>query len=217
MNSAGPANSVQLSPRCPLKERMRERILGGPGVARAPWRRRSVLPWIFAIVVAAGAMLPIRQWLHLPRWNDTSSQEFETIWRPAGNLDRHRAADVIRTIDGDTFEARVHLAPGQDVMTRVACAASMRRSSRRLAPRNCASRKRRPMHCVTCSGRAMSRSTISAQTNIKAASLPTLRPDRPAMFRLRWSAPATPAVTMAATAPAGAAALRHKTEQHLNV
>ena len=51
--------------------------------------------------------------------NDTSSQEFETIWRPAGNLDRHRAADVIRTIDGDTFEARVHLAPGQDVTTRV--------------------------------------------------------------------------------------------------
>jgi endonuclease YncB( thermonuclease family) len=35
------------------------------------------------------------------------------------NLDRRRAVDVIRTIDGDTFEARVHLAPGQDVMTRV--------------------------------------------------------------------------------------------------
>jgi len=84
-------------------------------------RRRlsAALPWIFAIVVALGATLPIRQWLHLPRWNDTSSQEFETIWRPAGNLDRHRAADVIRTIDRDTFEARVHLAPGQDVMTRV--------------------------------------------------------------------------------------------------
>jgi endonuclease YncB( thermonuclease family) len=70
-------------------------------------------------VVAAGAMLPIRQWLHLPRWNDSRSQEFETIWRPAGNLDRHRPVDVIRTIDGDTFEARVNLAPGQDVMTRV--------------------------------------------------------------------------------------------------
>lgn len=64
-------------------------------------------------------MLPIRQWLHLPRWHDGGSQEFETIWRPAGNLDRHRSADVIRTIDGDTFEARVPLAPGQDVMTRV--------------------------------------------------------------------------------------------------
>jgi micrococcal nuclease len=78
-----------------------------------------VLPLIFVLVVAAGAMLPIRHWLHLPHWNDSRSQEFETIWRPAGNLDRHRAADVIRTIDGDTFEARVHLSAGQDVMTRV--------------------------------------------------------------------------------------------------
>jgi endonuclease YncB( thermonuclease family) len=70
-------------------------------------------------VVVAAALLPIRQWLHLPHWNDGASQEFETIWRPAGNLDRHRAVDVIHTIDGDTFEARVHLAPGQEVMTRV--------------------------------------------------------------------------------------------------
>jgi endonuclease YncB( thermonuclease family) len=79
----------------------------------------AVLPWLFVIVVAVGAMLPIRHWLHLPHWNDSRSHEFETIWRPAGNLDRHRPVDVIRTIDGDTFEARVHLAPGQDVMTRV--------------------------------------------------------------------------------------------------
>src|SRR5436189_4490169 len=79
-------------------------------LAEAEERRRQA---------AAGAMLPIRQWLHLPHWNDSASQEFETIWRPVGNLDRHRAVDVIRTIDGDTFEARVHLAPGQEVMTRI--------------------------------------------------------------------------------------------------
>src|SRR5215471_17534984 len=93
-----------------------------PPVGRTRSLRRrmpGVLPWIFALALAAGAMLPIRQWLHLPRWNDSRSQEFETIWRPAGNLERPRAADVIRTIDGDTFEARVHLSPGQDVMTRV--------------------------------------------------------------------------------------------------
>ena len=90
------------------------------GRTRAPRGRYSaVVPWVFVAVVAIGAMLPIRHWLHLPRWNDSRSQEFETIWRPAGNLDRHRAVDVIRTIDGDTFEARVHLAPGQDVMARV--------------------------------------------------------------------------------------------------
>ena len=66
-------------------------------------------------------MLPIRQWLHLPLppWKDSRSQEFETIWRHAGNLTQHRPVDVIRTIDGDTFEALVHLAPGQDVTTRI--------------------------------------------------------------------------------------------------
>jgi len=93
-----------------------------PPIGRARLRLRrlsAALPWIFVLAVVAATMLPIRQWLHLPRWNDTASQEFETIWRPAGNLDRHRAVEVIRTIDGDTFEARVHLAPGQDVMTRV--------------------------------------------------------------------------------------------------
>ena len=41
------------------------------------------------------------------------------MWRPADNLDRHRATDVIRTIDGDTFEARVHLSPGVDPVSRV--------------------------------------------------------------------------------------------------
>ena len=91
--------------------------IGRTGIRRS--RFSAALPWIVVVAVVAGSMLPIRQWLHLPRWNDSRSQEFETIWRPAGNLDRHRPVDVIRTIDGDTFEARVHLAPGQDVMTRV--------------------------------------------------------------------------------------------------
>src|ERR1700754_2445923 len=91
------------------------------GRAGIGWRRRfsAVLPWIVALAIVAGSMLPIRQWLHfrLPHWNDSRSQEFETVWRHAGNLNQHRPVDVIHTIDGDTFEARVHLAPGQDVMT----------------------------------------------------------------------------------------------------
>ena len=70
------------------------------------------------IGIAAGTMLPIRKWLHLPPWADSRSQEFETIWRHAGNPGQHHPVDVIRTIDGDTFEARVHLA-GQDIMTRI--------------------------------------------------------------------------------------------------
>ena len=41
------------------------------------------------------------------------------IWRRAGNPDVRHPVDVIRTIDGDTFEARVHLSPGLDLTTRV--------------------------------------------------------------------------------------------------
>jgi endonuclease YncB( thermonuclease family) len=94
--------------------------IGRTGNTRSLWRRFSAaLPWIVVLAVVAGTMLPIRHWMHLPRWNDSRSQEFETIWRPAGNLNQHRPVDVIRTIDGDTFEALVHLTPGQDVTTRI--------------------------------------------------------------------------------------------------
>lgn len=93
----------------------------------SPWRRRisSALPWVFVLGVAAGTMLPVRQWVHwpFPRWqNDAQSplaQNSETIWRRAGNPGVRHPVDVLRTIDGDTFEARVHLWPGMDLTTRV--------------------------------------------------------------------------------------------------
>lgn len=74
-----------------------------------------MLPWIFVAAVLAAGALPIRHWLH---WNERSSQEFETVWRPAGDLSQHRSVEVIRTIDGDTFEARVRL-PTREVTTRI--------------------------------------------------------------------------------------------------
>ena len=42
-----------------------------------------------------------------------------SIWKRAGNPDVRHPVDVVRTIDGDTFEARVHLSPGLDLTTRV--------------------------------------------------------------------------------------------------
>jgi endonuclease YncB( thermonuclease family) len=67
-------------------------------------------------------MLPVRHWIHWPvppSANGLPGQDSEVIWRRAGNPDVRHPVDVIRTIDGDTFEARVHLWPGLDLTTRV--------------------------------------------------------------------------------------------------
>lgn len=67
-------------------------------------------------------MLPLRHWMHRPSPAvDASKSEHDTdaIWRRAGSPGARHPVDVIRTIDGDTFEARVHLWPGLDINTRV--------------------------------------------------------------------------------------------------
>ena len=48
-----------------------------------------------------------------------AARDSETIWKHAGNPDVRHPADVIRTVDGDTFEARVHLGAGLELTTRV--------------------------------------------------------------------------------------------------
>jgi endonuclease YncB( thermonuclease family) len=96
---------------------------------RGSWRRRfaAALPWLFVFAVAAVTMSPIRHWVHWPRpqvadWHAPDSpaaRDAETIWKHAGNPDLHHPVDVIRTIDGDTFEARVHLSAGLNPVSRV--------------------------------------------------------------------------------------------------
>jgi endonuclease YncB( thermonuclease family) len=89
-----------------------------------PWRGRlsSIWPWVFVLGVAAGTMLPARHWVQWP-WAKPASQtidnDSETVWRRAGNPVVRHPVDVTSTIDGDTFEARVHLLPGHDLVTRV--------------------------------------------------------------------------------------------------
>lgn len=75
---------------------------------------------MFVLGIAAGSMLPIRQWVHWPsHWPSGRSQDTDVIWQRAGTSDARLSIDVIRTIDGDTFEARVHLPQGEDVTARV--------------------------------------------------------------------------------------------------
>jgi endonuclease YncB( thermonuclease family) len=88
-------------------------------------RRRwfsAALPWVFVVCVAAGTMLPVRDWVRrsLPSSADSqAARDAEMVWKRAGNRDVRHPVDVIRTIDGDTFEARVHLEPGLDPTTRI--------------------------------------------------------------------------------------------------
>ena len=71
-------------------------------------------------------MLPGRHWVHwrFPHAADSpadsqAARDAEMIWKRAGNPDVHHPVDVVRTVDGDTFEARVHLEPNLDLNTRV--------------------------------------------------------------------------------------------------
>ncbi|WP_334487829.1 thermonuclease family protein [Bradyrhizobium algeriense] len=101
-----------------------ERINADRPTRRGSWRRwfSAALPWLFVLGVAAGTMLPVRDWVRrsLPSSADSqAARDAETIWKRAGRADARHAVDVIRTIDGDTFEARVHLEPGLDLNTRV--------------------------------------------------------------------------------------------------
>jgi len=92
-------------------------------LARSPWGRRlsAVLEWVFVLGVATGTMLPVRDWVNLlmPQATDGRVQDAEVLWRRSGNPDTRHPVDVVRTIDGDTFDARVHLPPGGDLLTRV--------------------------------------------------------------------------------------------------
>ncbi|MHC2466676.1 endonuclease YncB(thermonuclease family) [Bradyrhizobium embrapense] len=104
---------------------------GRPPFRRSPprrsiWGRRvsAALPWVFVLGIAVGSTLPIRQyvpqWMPLPsHWSLNRSRDAEMIRQRGGTPDARHAVDVVRTIDGDTFEARVHLAPGPDLYTRV--------------------------------------------------------------------------------------------------
>jgi endonuclease YncB( thermonuclease family) len=91
------------------------------------------MSWVFAPVfvlgMAAGTLLPVQPWVHSPgpvaidrpqsAVPPPSARIRETIWKRAGNPDVRHPVEVIRTIDGDTFEAQVHLWPGLEMTTRV--------------------------------------------------------------------------------------------------
>ena len=86
-------------------------------------RIAAVLPWVFVIGVAVGSMLPLRKWVHLPGFESSRSwpdPAAEILGNRAGGADIRLPVDVLRTIDGDTFVARVRLRePDRTIVTKV--------------------------------------------------------------------------------------------------
>jgi endonuclease YncB( thermonuclease family) len=83
-----------------------------------------VLPWIFIIGVAVGTIAGNHYWRSWIRWPapinaSAEKSDSEMLWRHAGNPNVRHPVTVLRTIDGDTFEARVALWPDLTITTRV--------------------------------------------------------------------------------------------------
>lgn len=96
---------------------------GGAWRRGLPWRRRfaAAWPWVFVIGVAIGTVLPLRHYVRGAGpsfdsrvWPDSAHEILTSAARGAEPV----ATEVLRTIDGDTFVARVHW-DGRDIVTRV--------------------------------------------------------------------------------------------------
>jgi endonuclease YncB( thermonuclease family) len=94
-----------------------------PQFGGAPFGRRfsGLLPWMFVVGIAVAIVLTFRHGTNwpIPHPKDGRSRDAEIILQQAGNPDIRQPVDVIRTIDGDTFLARVHQRDGRDLVARV--------------------------------------------------------------------------------------------------
>lgn len=95
-----------------------------PSFRGSPFGRRfsGLLPWMFVVGVVLVVTLTFRHGTNLfvPHAPDTESRgDAGIILQRAGDPGARHTVDVIRTIDGDTFVARVHLREGKDLVARV--------------------------------------------------------------------------------------------------
>ncbi|AMA55026.1 thermonuclease family protein [Bradyrhizobium sp. CCGE-LA001] len=89
----------------------------------SPFGRRfsGLLPWIFVVGVVTAIVLGFRHGTHwpIPHADDGQSRDAEIILQQSGNSDVRQPVDVVRTVDGDTFLARVHQRDGRDLVARI--------------------------------------------------------------------------------------------------
>ncbi|MBR1131283.1 thermonuclease family protein [Bradyrhizobium iriomotense] len=94
-----------------------------PSYSGSPFGRRfsGLLPWVFVVGVAVAIVLTFRYGTNwpIPHADDGRSQDVEIILQQSGNANARQSVDVIRTIDGDTFLARLRQRGGRDLVVSV--------------------------------------------------------------------------------------------------
>ncbi|MBP0111419.1 MULTISPECIES: thermonuclease family protein [Bradyrhizobium] len=94
-----------------------------PSYSGSPFGRRlsGLLPWMFVVGVVTAVVLGLRQgtiW-PIPRVDDEHSRDAGIILQQSDRSDVRQPVEVVRTIDGDTFLARLHRRDGRDLVARV--------------------------------------------------------------------------------------------------
>ena len=94
-----------------------------PQFGGSPFGRRfaGLVPWMFVVGVVVAVVLTFRHGTTWPAPHpaDDRSHDTEIVLEHAGNPDSRLPVDVVRTIDGDTFLARIHRQGGRDLVARV--------------------------------------------------------------------------------------------------
>ena len=94
-----------------------------PSYSGSPFGRRfsGLLPWMFVMGIVVAVVFTFRHGMNwpFPHATDGQSQDAEIVLKQGGRPDRRETVDVVRTIDGDTFLARVRQRNGRDLVVRV--------------------------------------------------------------------------------------------------
>jgi endonuclease YncB( thermonuclease family) len=94
-----------------------------PTYGGSPFGRRfsGLLPWMFVVCIVTAVVLTFRHGTNwpVPYPADERARDAEIILQQTTSPDIRLSVDVIRTIDGDTFLARVHQRDGRDLVARV--------------------------------------------------------------------------------------------------
>jgi micrococcal nuclease len=93
-----------------------------PSYSGSPFGRvfSGLLPWMFVVGVATAVVLTFRHGANWPTYHadDRQARDAGIVLQQVDNAAR-QPVEIVRTIDGDTFLARLHQHSGRDLVVRV--------------------------------------------------------------------------------------------------